>query len=233
MNDRDKDQYDKPFQITGSYDLNSDGKLDTIVLNLCFRSIDQESKIQINNAILATTFNKPENAYLLDLDKEDDFIEILVSDDGPSGDPAYFFFRYDGTEIIDLGFVPTSEGNSISFDGHGRIISWFNFNNCISPKIITGLYELNDNKFIYVELDISDTLNKEYVVQNNMDGYFIEMGDVPSNFYPSWDSETMDKNKLSLSAKDTIIIKEILGYGRYYVQLSNGKLGVLYFWIGD
>ena len=43
----------------------------------------------------------------------------------------------------------------------------------------------------------------------------------------------MEKNKIILPENDKIVIKNILGYDEFFVQLSSGKTGVLYFWIGD
>lgn len=77
-------------------------------------------------------------------------------------------------------------------------------------------------------------MNREYKILSDIgEAYFIEMETVPSDFEPSWDQEEMEKNKISLLANDAIIIKEVFDNGIYSVQLSNGKTGVLYFWIGD
>jgi len=45
-------------------------------------------------------------AFLVDVDTTDTFLEILIPEDGPSGDFATTFVRWDGTGFVGLGRVP-------------------------------------------------------------------------------------------------------------------------------
>jgi len=56
---------------------------------------------------------------------------------------------------------------------------------------------------------------------------------VPIDFSPSWEAKEMEKNKIILPENDKIVIRNILGNGKFFVQMSSGKTGVFYFWIGD
>jgi len=166
FSDLSEGQYREPFKATGTYDLNFDGKEDRINLGLRPRSIDKSSIIQVNNLALELDLSTPVEAYLIDLDSNDEYIEIAVLDDGPSFDPCYYFFRYDGSNIIQLGNWSTD----YLYDGHGRIFSAIRW---LSPQIVTVLYELNKNKIKEIELDISNAMDKVYTVSSNIDGYFI------------------------------------------------------------
>ena len=73
---------DAPYHITGSYDIDLDGKLDNIKLTLC-RDVNYENSIiQINDLSFEMMFENPGIAYLVDLDITDSSIELAISDSG-------------------------------------------------------------------------------------------------------------------------------------------------------
>lgn len=45
--------------------------------------------------------------------------------------------------------------------------------------------------------------------------------------------EGMNQNRLILKVGDQITIKGIYDMERYWVELQDGRSGMLYFWIGD
>ena len=134
--DKKENDIDSLYHVTGSSDLDMNGKTDKISITLGRRVNNQDSIIQINDKRLEYVFDNPGDVYVCDLDKRDKFEEIAIYDDGPSGDPQIVFFRYDGDDIQKLGAI-NGEAASLSIDGLGRILPTGGF---LSPEIITHIY---------------------------------------------------------------------------------------------
>lgn len=58
--------------------------------------------------------------YLIDIDQNDSYIELVFEGDGPSGDPSSFFFRYENKQLIGLG-VLNSSVSTMTFNNEGGI----------------------------------------------------------------------------------------------------------------
>ena len=60
----------------------------------------------------------------VDIDSLDNFMELAVSESGPSDDPAVFFFRYIGGELVELGKLPgrlNATRAGMVVDGSGEV----------------------------------------------------------------------------------------------------------------
>ena len=237
--------------------MNSDGIIDEIQVNFSSLSaaygIGESSKIKINDTEVESYFDNPRGVYLVDFYKEDSFTELVIFDDGRSGDPRIFLFRYNGEKIIELGWIggeiwcekldEIKDDNSesilrpwpfcsIKIDGRGRILSHWDIIGFISPEIVLSVYEIKDNKIEYIKVDNSIILNKEYEVKENFSAYFIETEKKIKDFtVMSWDKDKIT----SFRQGEKIYLKDICDEfrGRYNIELENGKRGILYFWIGD
>ena len=89
---------------------------------------------------------------------------------------------------------------------------------------------------VFHPADISPALNKTYEASGSFEAYFDEMDSVPENYYPDWSQEKM----VEFQKGEKITIKHINIGGDtmqyplwYFVELENGKKGLLYFWPGD
>lgn len=217
----------KSYSIKGSSDLNSDGKKDLVDFLAKFRYKKLEkSVLQINNSSIEYDFINPFEVYVIDLDTKDKFIEFVVYDDGPSGDPSYTFFRFTGNDILLLGKV----NGFPKFDSHGRMIT--SSANFICPEIIFEIAEIIDNKIIYTVIDSTKYLNKEYKVCNDFNAYYIEYESIPKEFKPLYDIEETFITKDSIIKINHIEFLDNVPYW-YEVELENGIRGILYFWLGD
>jgi hypothetical protein len=167
---------------------------------------------------------------IIDLDSKDNYVEIAIFDDGPSGDPNFIFFRYDGKELYSLGSID----RYALMDGQGKFISWFHLTNYFKPKFFSAWGEFKDNKYITTNHDVEQNIGKTYEL--NGTGYFIALDQNPENFFDHaiWDFEAMrDFKATKIKLLDIHIKPEDRTLNWFYVELPDGERGLLYFWIGD
>ena len=125
-----------PYETQVEVDLTGDGKKDKITLNTTrIDEWSQQLTLHINDKKLELT---PENGFLIfypadgfvivDIDKSDSYLEIAISDYGPSGSATTCFFRFVDDEIIFMGLTEGSyDGTGIHYiniPGNGEIISF-------------------------------------------------------------------------------------------------------------
>lgn len=224
----DNEKYEEDYTITGSYDLDQDGKEDTITF-LCNRDT-MRMKLTINDASVDGEFPTPGNAYVVDVDKSDSIIDLVLYDGGMSDDPNYTFYRYDGKSIRDIGTVGTLSNGSIGFDGHNRAAKLDSFVNHLNPPMLLSYYEVKDNEWQMQEFDMTNAEQKEYtILDTDIDGFFAQTDAKIDEFERTWDKD----EAITLHAGDAITINKIGEFESYEVKLADGRTGILYFWIGD
>lgn len=85
--DEDADYQDVIYSILGSYDLDGDGQEDKIEVVVGWRELT-EYYIEVNGIKEIIYMDSPTGeAYIIDMDSNDNFVEVAIFDDGPSGDP--------------------------------------------------------------------------------------------------------------------------------------------------
>lgn len=236
--EKERDVNNVSFNASGEYDLNKDGKMDSIEIDLAKR---KDSSLRINELEISIDSETPSNVYLVDLIKDDDFVELAIYDDGPSGDPKTTFYRYDGKGIHELGTFETDinvedsvyeyYGNVLT-DGKGNFIPPSCIVKFTSPNIIKGYYSIEDDKFKYHAVDYRKDFAADYSVAMDFEAFFIEH-DLGPGFNKQriefiWDPEKTVKFKKDEKMK--IITIDEFWYG---IELQDGTTGILYFWIGD
>ena len=207
------------FTIKGKYDLNKDGIKDVINLVLQKHSDTKvETYIEINGIKqeFYMDYTYDGKVSLIDLDRNDKFVEIAVFDEGPSADPNYTFYRYDGKEIYDIGNI----GDFALINGDGKLLPK-GYISDFEPTFYSAWLEIENNKFIQNINNIDEYLGKKYKL-NGRDGvFFIPMEEMPQDFTPTWEDmrefETIELNLIDI----------------YFPELPSGEKGMLYFWIGD
>lgn len=216
--------YDLTYSIYGEYDLNGDGEIDSIEA-LLKSNYEDGAYIKVNQLKVPLYLDSPSGeVYIIDVDKKDKYYEIAIFDDGPSADPRFDFFRFDGKDLLFL----TSIDRTALMDGQGRFISWFDLSNYLQPQFYTAWGEFKDNEYIINNHDTSRYIGKTYEV--NGSGYFVPLGNIPDNVfeYMNWEEKSMrefDGTKINLLY--------IYHSQCYYVEMPDGERGLLYFWIGD
>lgn len=220
------------FIIKGEYDLNNDGKKDQINLVLQNHSDTRvETYIEVNGIrqeiYMDNTYDG--EVRLLNLDKNDNFIEVAFFDEGPSADPHYHIYRYDGKELYLIGHL----GDEALVNGEGEIIP-SGYISDFEPAFYSAWLEIENKEFIIKEKEIDKYLVKEYTLHSRENSiYFFPMEEMPEKFSPYWE-ETREFETTKL-----MLIDILYPYGNnnllnfYFVELASGEKGLLYFWMGD
>ncbi|MFO7637209.1 MAG: hypothetical protein R6W96_07860 [Clostridia bacterium] len=220
------------FYVEGLHDLNRDGKPDHISLVLPGHSSDGTIAIQPTLEVngkkveFPMSYTSDGEVHLMDLDGKDGFLELAVFDEGPSADPNFKLFRYDGTDLFYMGEMDAGG----LCDGDGKLISGFHLSR-FEPSFYSAWFEVEDNRLVEKENDITGYLGMKYHFSGG-EIFFIEDFQLSEN--PSIPWEGMEY----LEAGD-IIINDVIFFGEnrllnfYCVERHDGKKGLLYFWIGD
>jgi len=117
--DKIKKYFYKIEAKTAAEDLNGDGNRDQIKLE-CVPGSDVFT-LYINDFLLGGKgCNIDGVMYLCDIDPEDPFKEIAITESGPSADEATYFYYYDGTKINFMGKIQGSQYN-IKITGSGML----------------------------------------------------------------------------------------------------------------
>lgn len=226
------DDWVQPYDMTGSYDLNQDGTKDTIAIH--YNPDSLEAQLTINDVTIDEFYADLEEAYMIDLDGRDSFTELVIYDGGMSADPLYLCYRYDGSNIIKLGGIASYYPDTVAFDGYGRAIRGDSFLNCLEPAVIPSYFQIEENAWVEHPFDLSTVLNQTYTIPNKYEGaYFDETDQVGEDYMQDWTREGMDSKQIMFEAGTKLTIKGIYDGERYWVELEDGRSGMLYFWIGD
>ncbi len=217
------------YLIEGNYDLNSDNTIDNIKIDLKYDGVETSS-IEVNTCKLEFYMVDPigGKVRIIDLDKNDNFIEIACFDAGPSGDPIYVFFRYDGEKLYELGSIDAGA----LVNGEGIVISGFHISKQFKPLFCSAWFEIEDNKLVIRNNDTKKYLGQTYDFIGG-EGYFTPYEEIPQNPQITWEnSKNFEAGKVKII--DILNLDDnnrILNF--YYVEFSSGETGLLYFWIGD
>ncbi|MDQ2088249.1 hypothetical protein RBH29_17635 [Herbivorax sp. ANBcel31] len=221
------------FLVEGEYDLNQDGQPDKIELLLdgfYKRSGDQEIQtyIEVNGIkqefYMDYSFNG--EVKIINLDKNDEFLEIAYFDEGPSGDPHYVFYRYDGKRLYKIGSIDSGALTN----GEGKFLSWFNTSR-FEPSFYSAWYEIENDKFVQKSNDITKYLGKNYEFAGG-EAFFMPCDEMPKDFSPTW-NEMEQFEACELKIIDIFFYPDSRTLNFYFVELENGETGMMYFWIGD
>lgn len=222
--------YERTFSIHGAYDLNGDGEDDRIN-SVLKANYEEGSYIEVNGIkVSIDPFNPSGEIQIIDIDSKDNYVEVAIFDDGPSGDPNFTFFRYDGKEFYSLGSID----RYALMDGQGKFISWFHLSNYFKPQFFSAWGEFKNDKYVITNHDVEQYIGKTYELDGT--SYFIPLDKNPENFFDHaiWDFEAMREFKATkIKLLDIHINPDDRTLNWFYVELPDGERGLLYFWIGD
>ena len=133
LNVTPSDEEDIDKVITAEIDLDGDGSLDQIMLKtvknpyydevLFYKLLVNGEEITYEGSMIDPLF------HVVNISKSDPYLEIAVSEEGPSSDFLTVFYRYKNGELTKLaeiqGFLGTYSGSDtagdVTLDGNGRI----------------------------------------------------------------------------------------------------------------
>lgn len=227
--DENLEFYERIYTIHGSYDLNGDGEEEKI--NGLLNQGMEESYIEVNGIkVLIYLMSPTGEVQIIDLDSSDEYVEIAVFDGGPSGDPEFKFYRYDGKELKSLGSID----RGALMDGQGKLISWFHKSNYFEPHFYSAWGVFSDGEFVTTNHDVEQYIDKSYKISDS--GFFVPLETNPINHfeYTDWNFESLREfDNTEIILLDIHISPEDRTLNWYYVELPEGERGLLYFWIGD
>ncbi len=122
-----EDEADLPALARNQYralsmDVNGDGATDSITLTIeQDRETGTTRTLRVNQVSTTIVSGNPQLYFgVVDINTTDGMKEIVVSDEGPSGDPATEFYRFDGSALVKIG---STQGlyESMTFDGAGTL----------------------------------------------------------------------------------------------------------------
>ena len=218
------------YTIDGEYDLDGDGEADKI--NAVLKADNDDSSfVEVNGMKVALELSNPTGSInIIDLDRRDNYTEVAVFDDGPSGDPTITFLRYDGRKLYTIGSID----RYALMDGEGKFISWFHLANNFKPQFFSAWGEFKNNEYVITNHDVEQYIGKTYEVDGT--GFFAPLEFNPEVYFEHvvWDSENLREFKATkIKLLDIHIRPDDRTLNWFYVELPDGEKGLLYFWIGD
>ncbi len=218
------------YHIQGEYDLNGDGQVDKIDALLKADYMDG-GYIEVNDIKVPLELDSPfGEMHIIDIDTRDSFYEIAIFDDGPSGDPCFIFYRYDGKDLYRLGVID----RGAVMDGQGKFISWFHKANYFKPQFFSAWGEFKDGRYSITNHDVEQYIGKDYELDGT--AYFLPLDNKPDNHheYVDWNPESLREfEAIKIKILDIYVNPEDRTLNSFYVELPEGERGLLYFWIGD
>jgi len=213
-------------QVEGNYDLNQDGKLDVIKLDLKIKDEVMDPYLEVNGKKIKFYMDSPGAVQIVDLDKKDKYLEIACFDAGPSADECYHLFRYTGKKLYKLGTIDAGA----LINQQGKLISSFDLTRYFKPYFCSAWYEIEHYTLVYYPNDTKKYIGKIY---NYLGGqaFFIPCKKKPDADNITWDG-IKEYDPVQLKLIDILYPYErTLNF--FYVELPTGEKGLLYFWIGD
>ncbi len=228
--------YDAMDIITGyaNYDMNRDGTNDDISVEIDEASIT--AQVTINGASAVFMIDYYMTAFLIDIDRGDDYIDLFVLDNGPSEDPVAHIFRYDGTSVIHLGDVY----GRLRCNRQGQILSNIGYSWYTYPVMIYSWLEIVNGSIIYHKLDpisyIGQTSSFYREIGDNYGTWLEETTTIPPyDAYPYGPapSNIIVPGGTEFTVLDVSDFSPGSSPNWYYVRLEDGRTGVYYYMKGD
>ena len=210
----------------GEYALYGDTKCEIVVADYCHHVSYEDIRkpyIEINGIKKRIYLERFKDIAIIDLDTTDEYKEVVVLDDGPSADPYFHIYRYDGEKIYQVCEVfGQYDFAYILFDTKGNIIDISGYVEFLDTHIVNKYYTCKDDVVEIVHTDYESALNKTYTINDDMCVAFTKCDIDDENVY-------LDINKLyELKKGDKIkLIRMDNENDIYYIQLPDGRKGYM------
>lgn len=207
-----------------NYDLDGDGIIDKITIRKDKTDNDSRNYLfELNGAVFAENSMHPE-ILILDFDKNDSTLEVVIYDAGPSDDPEYSIYVKNGnkmeliSQISGIDMVLDSNGNfkvkSILTDRinpHAYDIVYIFKDNYITSKV--NDFDKSQNYYSYGGLYITKDLNNIDKANQNLDENF---------------NESLRKTEIiELKMSDTFRIKSFIDYKTAIIEYKGEEYYLL------
>lgn len=154
-------------EVTTEVDLNGDGVKDKIVLKTYQDEYGYDQVSQYDLFVNDQQINEEGESInpmfnIVDINKEDGFLEIAISEEGASSDYSTAFFRYDGEKLTNLAkiqgyygkFPDVDDEGDMIIDGSGTVITTTR-GEILQTWFYEDRYELRENdEFVNIRKDL-------------------------------------------------------------------------------
>lgn len=102
--------------------------------------------------------------YVVDFNKDDKYLDIVIYDDLSGIHPTFWVYSYNGTNVQYLKGI---YGPEMYIDGNGKVIVENTAIRTLNPKIATGYYEYTNNEITYIELNVSEISDVKFNIDTD------------------------------------------------------------------
>lgn len=214
-------------------DLNSDGIKDKVKIKLLYNN---SVEITVNDAKkILDGENFFINLRFVDIDKSDKFLEFIIEDDGPSGDPSLYICRYDKDKIIYMGKIAAFFNPY--FNGKGQYVNGFDKIFLTNNNVFHTVYTLKNNKFNSKAYKFDNFINKKFILEKDIKCYIYEFESLNQKVKDDWlntDNIWGLESQGEIKKGSEIKILDLdLNSQQYLVEVNGKSILKIYFWIGD
>ena len=197
-----------------NYDLDNDGKIDKITIRKDKNSEYDNYLFELNGNVFDKNSFLPE-IYIVDLDKEDDTLEVVIFDYGPSDDLEYSIYVKQGDKMEKIS---TFAGSRFVLDSKGNFKVKTILTAGITPDVYDLVYNFSNNEITSKDNDFDQ--EEEYLAEN----YYItrDLDNLAERYYESIDNlETVDIKELG--NKDYFKIKSFIDDTKAIVEYKGDE----------
>ncbi|MBQ3545813.1 MAG: hypothetical protein IJA34_12665 [Lachnospiraceae bacterium] len=219
----------KNITITGEYPLSKGCIADSIVIT----SDDTISTyIEINGVKKQFGGIRIYDAEIIDIDREDEYNEVVVYDHGASADPTIHIFRFVDNSIVEIGsFGAKYTYDEILFNGKGRIIGGKDYLFFLDTEIVTEFTEVKDDVVNTYHPGYTELLDKKYTLSEDIE---VEFSGEPNLTDPTYMyNRTKIEEGTEIKLLEINLDKDLYYISYYMVELPDGSVKKMYIPFGD
>lgn len=205
-----------------NYDLDGDGKLDKVTIRKDKTDeFGMNYLFELDGKVFTEEQSLPE-IYIVDIDKNDNRLEVIIFDNGPSDDPEYNIYVKNENK---MELAQTISGTDMVLNGIGNLKAKSTLAYFIEPDVYGKIYSLDNNMLSYKKEELSQdkyTLNGNcYITESldNLEKYY----ENESNFSEGAIIKELEKcNIYELKSNESFKIKSFLNDTEALIEY-NGK----------
>lgn len=163
-----------------NYDIDNDGKIDKITIRKDKNSEFDNYLFELNGNVFEENSFMPE-IYIVDLDKEDDTLEVVIFDYGPSDDLEYSVYAKKGDKMEKIS---TFAGSNLVLDSKGNFKVKTILTEGITPDVYDLVYSFSNNEITSKDNEFDK--EQEYLAEN----YYItkDLNNLIERYYENIDN---------------------------------------------
>lgn len=185
------------------------------------------SKITVNDMeiVRESLLFYDESVAIVDIDKNDNYKEIAFTSKTVNDCFEVYLYRYVDGKLYE--YCCGSSLREILLDKEGRIINSNDYTYFLNNKIVTGYKTIKDNELCSVNTDYKSSMNKKYVVAEDINVAFGETDNMDLSRKDAVEAIDFGNVFTMKKGEEFILIKANTFLSIYYVELADGRRGIL------